>query len=33
MACMFDALRKYDALVKTFHEEKAEVMKKTDAAD
>lgn len=28
MACMFDALRKYDALVKTFHEEKAEVMKR-----
>ena len=28
MACKFDALRKYDALVKTFHEEKAEVMKR-----
>jgi hypothetical protein len=28
MACMFDALRKYDALVKAFHEEKAEVVKR-----
>ena len=28
MACMFDSLRKYDALVKGFREEKTEVVKR-----
>ena len=28
MACMFDTLRKHDALVKAFSEEKTEVVKR-----